>query len=84
MCAGPAQLARLEHKGAIAPGKHADLVVFADDEPVEVTPGALRHRHPVTPYAGEVLRGAVRATYLRGKQIAERGRALATDQGAFV
>ena len=35
--------------------------------------GALQHRHPVTPYAGGVFSGAVLATYVRGKQVYERG-----------
>ena len=47
---GPARLAGLAaKKGAIAVGHDADLVVFADDERVEVTPAAIQHRHQVTP-----------------------------------
>jgi allantoinase len=38
----------------------------------------------VTPYAGETLRGAVVATYLRGTKVAERGSPLATDLGQLV
>jgi len=44
----------------------------------------VQHRHKVTPYAGETLRGAVHATYLRGELVAERGRALASDRGALL
>jgi allantoinase len=85
MCAGPARLAGLTgKKGAIAAGADADLVVFAADEHHIVTPEGVQHRHKVTPYAGETLRGAVHATYLRGKLVAERGRALATDLGALL
>jgi allantoinase len=85
MCADPARLAGLTgKKGAIAAGSDADFVVFADDDRTTVTPESVQHRHKVTPYAGETLRGAVRATYLRGQLVAERGRALATDQGALL
>jgi allantoinase len=85
MSAGPARLAGLTgKKGAIVAGGDADLVVFADDERVTVTPQSVQHRHKVTPYAGETLRGAVQATYLRGQLVAERGRALANDQGALL
>ncbi len=84
MSAGPARLARLARKGAIAAGRDADLVVFADDEQVTVSPDSVHHRHKVTPYAGETLRGAVHATYLRGEKVAERGRAVATDLGALL
>src|SRR5262249_27317588 len=78
MSAAPARLAGLAAKGAIAAGKHADLVVFDDDGHTAVTPESIQHRHRVTPYAGETLRGSVCATYLRGAQIAEAGRVIAT------
>jgi allantoinase len=84
MAAGPARLARLARKGAIAAGRDADLVVFDDTSATTVTAASIHHRHRVTPYAGETLRGAVAATYLRGQRVAERGRALATDLGALL
>jgi allantoinase len=85
MCAAPAALAGLaDKKGAIAPGADADLVVFADDERQVVRPDAIQHRHRITPYAGETLRGAVHATFVRGELVAERGRALATDRGRLL
>jgi allantoinase len=85
MCVGPARLAGLAStKGAIAPGHDADLVVFADDEPQTVTASIVQHRHKVTPYLGETLRGAVHATYLRGQKIAERGNILASDLGELI
>jgi allantoinase len=65
MAEGPARLADLPAKGAIAVGKDADLVVFAPDERFIV--GALHHRNPVTPYAGRELTGVVRRTWLRGQ-----------------
>jgi allantoinase len=68
MSAAPARLAGLAAKGAIAVGKDADLVAFAPDR--RWTVGPLEHRHPVTPYAGRELVGAVRKTWLRG-QIAD-------------
>jgi allantoinase len=84
MSAAPARLARLAWKGAIAAGRDADLVVFDDAALAEVTPASIQHRHRVTPYAGEMLRGQVIATYLRGQRIAERGTALAGDLGALL
>ena len=65
MAEGPARLADLPAKGAIAVGKDADLVAFAPDERFIV--GALHHRNPVTPYAGRELTGVVRRTWLRGQ-----------------
>ena len=85
MSARPAKLAGLTGvKGAIAAGNHADLVVFDDDARVTITPDRIQHRHKVTPYAGETLRGAVCATYLRGTRIAETGRTLASNLGALI
>jgi allantoinase len=84
MSAAPAQLARLAGKGAIAAGCDADLVVFDDAARTTVTPESIQHRHRVTPYAGETLRGAVCATYLRGQRVAEHGRVLAGDLGALL
>jgi allantoinase len=85
MCAAPARLAGLTGtKGTIAPGAHADLVVFDDRATTTVTPESVHHRHKVTPYAGEQLRGAIEATYLRGTRVAERGRAIAGELGELI
>ncbi len=85
MSEGPARLAGFTGtKGKIAAGHDADFVVFAAAESTTITPEIVHHRHKVTPYAGETLRGAVHATYLRGTRVAERGRALATDSGALL
>jgi allantoinase len=69
MAERPAALAGLMGKGRIAFGCDADLVVFAPDEAVVVDPARLHHRHPVTPYAGLRLTGAVRSTWLHGVEI---------------
>ncbi|HSN28106.1 MAG TPA: allantoinase AllB [Kofleriaceae bacterium] len=85
MCTATARLAGLTgKKGAIAAGADADFVVFADEERTTVTPELVHHRHKVTPYAGESLRGAVHATYVRGIKVAERGRVVASEQGVLV
>jgi allantoinase len=87
LAAAPARLVGLDaRKGAIAPGRDADLVVFDPDATFEVDPATLYHRHPVTPYAGRVLHGVVRATFLRGRPVwdggevaSPRGRLLARE-----
>jgi allantoinase len=70
---GPARIAGLGAKGALRPGADADLVVFDPDAAWVVDAAALHHRHPVTPYDGREVSGAVRATYLRGRRIAVDG-----------
>ncbi|MEU4419739.1 allantoinase AllB [Actinoplanes sp. NPDC024001] len=69
MARRPADLVGLRHKGRIAVGADADLVAFAADDRLTVDPHALHHRNPVTPYAGMVLRGVVRTTWLRGRAV---------------
>ena len=68
----PARLAGLTRKGRIAPGCDADLVVFDADARFTVEPGRLQQRHPVTPYAGMVLQGVVRQTFVRGTCVYEQ------------
>jgi allantoinase len=71
----PAKLAGLDHrKGSIAVGKDADLVAFDADVTTRIDASRLEHRHPITPYHGEELRGAVRMTFLRGEKIFDHGR----------
>ena len=69
MARRPAELVGLVHKGRIEVGADADLVAFDPDATQVVDPAGLHHRHPVTPYAGQTLRGAVRATWLRGERV---------------
>jgi allantoinase len=71
----PASLVNLAQKGAIAPGKDADLAIFNPDQSFTVDAASLHHRHKLIPYDGHTLRGKVLQTYLRGQLI--------YDQGAF-
>jgi allantoinase len=67
MSAAPARLAGVDRvKGRIAPGYDADLVLFDPEREWTVEANALLHRHRVTPYLGERLRGSVESTYVRG------------------
>ncbi len=66
----PARLIRLQHrKGSIAPGLEADLCIWDPEESWTVRGSDLYHRHPITPYDGETLRGRVKRTYLRGRRV---------------
>ena len=66
MAQAPAELAGLTDRGVIAPGKRADFCVF-DPAATGVVRGAdLHHRHPITPYEGVELTGAVRQMWRGG------------------
>jgi allantoinase len=62
----PARIFRLAGKGAIEPGNDADLVLLEEDVPFRVESSGLASRSGWSPYEGRLLRGRVRATYVRG------------------
>jgi len=74
MAEGPARLAGCEtRKGRIAKGLDADFVVFDPEAEFIATEDHLHYRHRISPYLGEKLCGAVKATYLRGDCIFSDG-----------
>lgn len=69
----PAQLAGIwAQKGSIEPGKDADFVIW--DPNKMATTDKMYHRHPGSPYAGQLLRGEVRHTFVRGHHVFEQDR----------
>jgi allantoinase len=74
MAESPARLAGCDaHKGRIAAGYDADFVIFDADREFVLTEDRLYYQHPVSPYLGETLCGAVKATYLRGNCVFTEG-----------
>ena len=69
MSAKPAAFVGLQRKGRVAVGQDADFAVFAPDETFTVDIADLRHKNPVSAYAGRELTGAVRAAYLHGEVV---------------
>jgi allantoinase len=85
MSAAPARLAGLaDRKGAIAVGRDADLVVWDPRAGLVVEPAGIHHRHRLTPYAGEHLRGVVTTTFLRGRRAYDRGEFAAAPLGRWL
>ncbi|WP_309132142.1 allantoinase AllB [Brevibacterium sp.] len=69
MSSAPAEVARVENKGAIAVGFDADFAVFAPEEEWTVVATELHHRNQITAYDTRTVRGAVKSTILRGTPV---------------
>ena len=74
LCRAPAKLVGLDQrKGAIAVGYDADIVIWNPDKECRVEPETIHHRHQLTPYEGEVLKGTIEKTFLRGQIVYDGG-----------
>jgi len=76
----PARLFGLERKGAIEPGRDADLVLFDPAARRTIRATDLHHTSDYTPYEGISVGGVVRATYVRGRAVIRDG-AFAGERG---
>ena len=69
----PANFLGLSQKGQIKEGFDADLVIWQPEKTVEITVENIQHRHKITPYLGQILRGAVEQTYVNGRLVFKEG-----------
>jgi allantoinase len=85
LCRSPAGLVGLEQrKGSIAVGRDADLVIWDPTREFRVRPGLIHHRHKLTPYKGERLRGVVEKTFLRGQMVYDGGEFASDPRGEII
>jgi allantoinase len=85
MSSAPAALAGLAHRaGTLQPGRDANFIRFDTETEFTVTPDKLHYRHAISPYMGATLRGAVKATYLRGEPVYRDGTFTPTPSGREV
>lgn len=74
LCREPARQVGLQNlKGAIKDGYDADIIIWNPDGEFKVEPAMLHHRHKLSPYNGEVLRGVVEKTFVRGRMVYDGG-----------
>jgi allantoinase len=71
-------------KGSIKEGADADIVIWNPDAEIVVAPEMIHHRHKLTPYAGEVLRGVVEKTFLRGQMVYDGGEFVSHSWGRII
>ena len=69
----PARLFGLDSKGAIEPGRDADLVLFDPSARRTLRQADLHHTSDYTPYEGIKLNGAVRHVLMRGEDVIRDG-----------
>ncbi|OUJ74625.1 allantoinase AllB [Hymenobacter crusticola] len=81
----PAKLIGQAHcKGKIAKGYDADLVVLNANQSFRVTADLIHHKHNVSPYIGQELRGVVEHTFLKGKSVYQRPTFAQLHQGEII
>jgi len=73
LATSPARLFGLARKGAIEPGRDADLVLFDPNARRTLHAADLHHTSDYTPYEGFELRGAVRSVFVRGRPVIRDG-----------
>jgi len=74
LAATPARLFGLASKGAVEPGKDADLVLFDPGARRTIRQADLHHTADYTPYEGIEVVGAVRTVIVRGEEVVRDGR----------
>lgn len=85
LATSPARLFGLGHKGAIEPGRDADLVLFDPAARRTLRATDLHHTSDYTPYEGFSIAGAVRSIFVRGRPVIRDGRFVGTRGfGQFV
>jgi dihydropyrimidinase len=70
----PARLFGLPSKGAVEPGRDADLVLFDPGARRTIRAADLHHTSDYTPYEGFDVAGAVRDVLVRGSEVVRDGR----------
>lgn len=85
LCEGPARQVGFNIlKGSLKPGADADVVIWNPNREFKVEPSMIQHRHKLTPYRGETLRGVVEKTFVRGHLVYDDGEFFGDRLGRIV
>jgi len=85
LCTGPARQVDLSTlKGSLKPGADADIVIWNPDREFKVDESMIHHRHKLTPYNGETLRGVVEKTFVRGHLVYDGGEFFSDHLGRII
>jgi len=76
LAATPARRFGLTRKGAIEPGRDADLVLLDPAARRTIRAAGLHHTSDFTPYEGMEVAGAVRSVFVRGRAVIRDGAAV--------
>jgi allantoinase len=80
----PAQRYGLHHKGDLAVGFDADVVLFDPNETFTVRASESPSAQGYTPFEGMELTGRVKTTFLRGKKIYDNGNVIGEPEGKYL
>ncbi len=84
LASNPARRYGLEHKGDIAPGYDADVVLVDPDERFVVRAEESESAQGYTPFEGQELSGRVKTVFLRGEVIYDDGKLQGVRRGQYL
>lgn len=84
LCGNPARRYGLTHKGDIAEGFDADLVLVDPDESFVVRAAASESQQGYTPFEGQELAGRVKTTLLRGEVVYDGVNVVGPARGRYL
>ena len=69
----PAKFLGLDHKkGYLKEGHEADITVWDDSKQFIVTKDIIAHKHKITPYLNQTLKGKIIHTFVKGRHVVEK------------
>jgi allantoinase len=85
LCSAPARQVGFQVlKGSIRKEADADIVIWNPEAEFRVTPEMIQHRHKLTPYLGETLRGVVEKTFVSGQIVYDNGEFVGGPLGRII